>query len=283
MCSSQMAPVNHANHLVKCHPWGTWLLFYQVTNICKISINLKCFPVINSVVNAANNINNNDNNNNNNNNDNNNNNNNVNIQNSNNNQNNMNMATAGREISLEDLMGLQERLAKHYQDTSDNDNLNHTIIHITDTDPLTKVVHLVPKVFTVHHFQEVYNRTVVLPPVRTTETPTIKKSDKSWFDLVKETVDRYIIGGFRQGRSVSSKCDINDEDRRSVMNSLMIAGKMLEVVRDAEMTGVVPDTQHLCNALVIDDDDDEVGRLVRETLIQGALDLWNVEEDLTCF
>ena len=71
--------------------------------------------VINSVVNAANNINNNDNNNNNNNNDNNNNNNNVNIQNSNNNQNNMNMLIAGRQLPVERLLELQERLARHHQ------------------------------------------------------------------------------------------------------------------------------------------------------------------------
>ena len=60
--------------------------------------------VINSVINAANNINNNNNNNNNNDNDNNNNNINVNVQNSNNNQGNNNMVVAGREIPLEDLV-----------------------------------------------------------------------------------------------------------------------------------------------------------------------------------
>ena len=94
--------------------------------------------VINSVVNAANNINNKNNNKNNNNNDNNNNNNNVNIQNSNNNQNNMNMAIAGRKVPLETVMKLQERLAKHYKETT-NIEANETIINIVDLDPLTKV------------------------------------------------------------------------------------------------------------------------------------------------
>ena len=49
--------------------------------------------------------------------DNNNNNQNVNIQNSNNNQNNENTVMAGRTIPLEDVLKLQERLAKHYRDT----------------------------------------------------------------------------------------------------------------------------------------------------------------------
>ena len=67
--------------------------------------------------------------------DNNNNNQNVNIQNSNNNQNNENVVMAGRKIPLEEVLKLQERLAKHYRQT---ESLERNVT--SDKTVLTKVV-----------------------------------------------------------------------------------------------------------------------------------------------
>merc|ERR1712156_728416 len=142
--------------------------------------------LINSVVNAANNINNNDNNNNNNNNDN----NNVNIQNSNNNQNNMNMLIAGRQLPVDRLLELQERLARHHKETSSKAKSNVTLLNIRGQDPLTG---------------RFVNRTVLVPPqpqlLQQKERRERKETNKGGMLDIFERV----VGGFLPGLSRSRR------------------------------------------------------------------------------
>merc|ERR1712156_338978 len=129
--------------------------------------------LINSVVNAANNINNN-----------------VNIQNSNNNQNNMNMLIAGRQLPVERLLELQERLARHHKETSSKAKSNVTLLNIRGQDPLTG---------------RFVNRTVLVPPqpqlLQQKERRERKETNKGGMLDIFERV----VGGFLPGLSRSRR------------------------------------------------------------------------------
>ena len=172
-------------------------------------------PVINSVINAANNINNNNSNNNNN--DNNNNKNNVNIQNSNNNLNNTNMVEAGRNIPIEKVLSLQNRLARHHKE-SQRKVLNQTIINILDFDPFTR---------------EQFNRTVILPLQpqlnRKPKQQNKKKDDFSngFTDIFKHAVGKYFPTFMRKKRSTTTQektvCNLSTEGNIMVSQCLHAA------------------------------------------------------------
>ena len=229
--------------------------------------------MINSVVNAANNINNNDNNNNNNNNDNNNNNNNVNIQNSNNNQNNQNMAIAGRDIPLEEVLKLQERLARHHKKASE-DASNGTLVTVVEIDPVTK---------------EARNKTVLLPKMELIKDYKIEKRRpaKPLVDIIKETLMSYLpdlaTDGRKRKRSLENhdgKCNMSLEDRDTVMEIMEIAWNMLDLVLRMEIEGRVPAPREICDIIrVIRKGEEQVVSRVRGVLLEAAMDMWGVLQE----
>ena len=223
--------------------------------------------MINSVVNAANNINNNDNNNNNNNNDNNNNNNNVNIQNSNNNQNNMNMATAGRDLPLAEALRLQRALARHHQEAQQRE-ANQTLVTFLEIDPVTK---------------EARNKTVILPRIKTVKKEE-RRPPKTLVGLIKDTMMSYLphlgSGEKRSRRSLEKLgggCSMSSGDRRRVLRIMEVARDILDLVMILETVGRGPNLGELCHLLM--EEEDELVRKVREVLLEAALDMWGLTED----
>ena len=129
-----------------------------------------------------------------------------------------------------------------------------------------------------NRLQELINRTVILPPVRTTPAPDNNPEEPGLLSLFQEALSKYVLGGFRQGRSVvGDKCKLETEDRSSVMRSLHVAASMLELVRAAEMKGSVPRMEEICAALS-NVEGDNVSDMVKEIVFDAALDLWLVED-----
>ena len=235
------------------------------------------FSVINSVVNAANNINNNDNNNNNNNNDNNNNNNNVNIQNSNNNQNNMNMATAGRELSLSEVLRLQRTLARHHQQAQQSEQqqqhqgeANQTLVSYVQIDPVTN---------------EARNKTVILPRVKPVEKSKNeeRRPPKTLVGLIKDTMMNFLphLGSDekRSRRSLGkhgTACSLSPGDRGRVMAVMELARNILELVISLETEERGPKLGELCP--LVREEEVEVVRSVRSVLLEAAMDMWGLTE-----
>ena len=69
---------------------------------------------------------------------------------------------------------------------------------------------------------------------------------------------------------------MKSEDRLTVLRSLEAAGIRLDMVRNVEITEDVPSIEEICDALK-NVDGDNVSDLVKETLLEAALDMWDVE------
>ena len=239
------------------------------------------FSVINSVVNAANNINNNDNNNNNNNNDNNNNNNNVNIQNSNNNQNNMNMATAGRDLTLSEVLRLQRTLARHHQEAQQSEQQQQQSVATTANQTLISYVHIDPVT------NEARNKTVILPRIKTAKNSKNeeRRPPKTLVGLIKDTMISYLphLGSDekRIRRSLErhgGECSLSPGDRVRVMAVMDIARNILELVITLETEERGPELGELCP--LVTEEEEVVVRIVRRVLLEAAIDMWGLTENI---
>ena len=131
------------------------------------------------------------------------------------------MVIAGRKISIEKVLSLQNRLARHHKESLGKVS-NQTILNILDFDPVTK---------------EQFNRTVILPlQPQLNRKPKLAQNQKedvsdSFTDIFKHAVGKYLPGFNRRKRSIISHekpvCNLSSEGQAMVAQCLHAAQAMI--------------------------------------------------------
>ena len=94
--------------------------------------------------------------------------------------------------------------------------------------------------------------------------------------LFQDTVQRFVPGFMlsRSRRGVGRPCQMSGEGGEMVLQALVAAGRMLEVVVEAERSGQVPGLERISELVRASRQDGEVAELVTDKLVRGARQYW---------
>ena len=167
---------------------------------------------------------------------------------------------AGRTIPLEEVLKLQERLAKHYRQTERQDR-NVT----SDKTALTKVE--VAGTLVRCHVSHNFSSQDSAGPGPVTE-------------VFQATLQRFVPGFMlsRERREATPVCQMSEEGGQLVLQALMAARRMLELVLEAERSGEVPSEEEIAEVVAASQQDGQLAGKIAEKLGRAALHYWSESE-----
>ena len=167
---------------------------------------------------------------------------------------------AGRTIPLEEVLKLQERLAKHYRQTERQDR-NVT----SDKTALTKVEVAGTLVRWCHVMSVIiFSSQDSAGPGPVTE-------------VFQATLQRFVPGFMlsRGRREATPACQMSEEGEQLVLQALMAARRMLELVLEAERSGEVPSEEEIAEVVAASQQDGQLAGNIAEKLGRAALHYWS--------
>ena len=97
--------------------------------------------------------------------------------------------------------------------------------------------------------------------------------------LFQDTVQTFVPGFIlsRSRRGVGRPCQMSGEGGEMVLQALVAAGRMLELVLEAERSGQVPGLEEISDLVKASRQDGEVAEMVTDKLVRGARQYWNIK------
>ena len=97
-------------------------------------------------------------------------------------------------------------------------------------------------------------------------------------ELFQATVQSLVPGFLlsRARRGLGRTCQISTEGEAVVQQALQAAGRVLEVVLEAERSGQVPGVEEISQLVRAGHQEGEVAGLVTDCLVKGASHYWNI-------
>ena len=99
-------------------------------------------------------------------------------------------------------------------------------------------------------------------------------------EVFQATLQRFVPGFMlsRERREAAPACQMSEEGEQLVLQALMAARRMLELVLEAERSGEVPSEEEIAEVVAASQQDGQLAGNIAEKLGRAALHYWSVSE-----